>query len=548
MPTTACFGDCAVLVDARLVDARSGDARSGDTQTGDDRSGDTRQLLADLGHLEHVEEVLPGAVICVRVTPGRAREVAEAVDALVAGAAAPGDRTALPAPRRVELSICFDGPDLEEVASRAGMSAAQVADAIAGATLRVAYLGFSPGFAYVTGLPGRLSEIGRRRTPRTSVPAGSVGIAGGYLGIYPQASPGGWNLVGRTDAVLFDPDTPPYSTLRPGDVLKLSPATGIGPAPAAAYPSARPRCDPPRRIVVEDPGILTMLQDRGRIGVAHLGVPRAGPADPDSMRLANLMVGNPGHYGVLETTVRGPALRFCERAYAAVVGAGVDLDGRDVEPGAVIEVPAGGRVRIGESRELRAYVAVSGGIRGPEHFASCSSDLLSGLGPGRLSEGDELGFGETGRPRGYCAPLSRGPQVRVLAGPERVDPDRLAEWLSRPFEVGTDSNRIGVRLAGSRPLPLVGPPIGSYGMVPGAVQLPPSAEPIVLLCDHATMGGYPVVATVISADIGIVAQRRPGDSIQFELVDLETAAEARSSLDRRIAHAPTGIYPSGPVA
>jgi allophanate hydrolase subunit 2 len=122
--------------------------------------------------------------------------------------------------------------------------------------------------------------------------------------------------------------------------------------------------------------------------------------------------------------------------------------------------------------------------------------------------------------------------------------------------VSPDSNRIGVRLVGSRPLTINGQEReaagrarhGSYGMVAGALQIPPNGEPVVLLCDHATMGGYPVVATVISADIGVVAQRRPGENVQFEIVDLHEAVRALEALDRQVARAPTGIYPTGPVA
>ena len=197
------------------------------------------------------------------------------------------------------------------------------------------------------------------------MPAGSVGIAGGYLGIYPQSSPGGWNLIGRTDAQMFDPASPPYSTLQPGDVVKLMPTDGLGPALTWTTNSGRPRSRSNRRIEVLDPGVLTTLQDAGRPGVARLGVPRAGPADRYSMRLANLVAGNPEDHGVLETTVSGPTLRFSDTAHAVVIGASVELGGRSAEPGVVFEVPAGGRLRIGASLQLRGYLAVSGGITGP---------------------------------------------------------------------------------------------------------------------------------------------------------------------------------------
>jgi KipI family sensor histidine kinase inhibitor len=528
------FGDSAVLVDAP--------------------SAEPRKLVRALSRIDDVEEVLPGPVVCVRVRPGRGRTLREQAAAVAiaaeADAAASETMGVEPTPveqRQIDIPVAFDGPDLEEVASAVGMSVPQVIASLRDARLQVAYLGFSPGFAYVTGLPEALAKLPRRRSPRTSVPAGSVGIAGGFLGIYPQASPGGWNLLGHTDAQLFDPYIAPYATLRAGDLLRLVSTAEIGPAPHWTETSDRPSSGSARRIEVIDPGLLTTLQDAGRVGVAHLGVPRAGPADRDSMRLANLLAGNPENCGALETTMNGPTLRFIDSAHAVVVGAPVELNGRAVQPGVVFEVPAGGRVRVGGSLQLRGYLAVSGGIRGPELFGSCSSDLLCGLGPGPIEAGDEFALGNGGKPRGYSAAVARGETVRLVPGPEPVNLEMLAEWVAAPFEVSPDSNRVGVRLRPSRPVELMNPPRGSHGMVPGAVQMPPSGEPIVLLCDHATMGGYPVVATVISADLGVIAQRRPGEAVQFELVDLDQAIEALSALDRQLAHAPTGLFPTGQI-
>ena len=115
----------------------------------------------------------------------------------------------------VQLDVVFDGPDLAEVAERAGRPVAAVVEELTGTELEVAFGGFAPGFGYLTGLPPHL-QVPRRRTPRTRVPAGSVALAGPYAGVYPQTSPGGWQLVGRTDAVLFDPDRDPPALLRPG--------------------------------------------------------------------------------------------------------------------------------------------------------------------------------------------------------------------------------------------------------------------------------------------------------------------------------------------
>ena len=223
---TISFGDCAILVDAQSAGGQS---------AGGQPAGAVLQLVAELRHLDHVEEVLPGAVVCVRVTPGRAHEVEEAVEAVVDrvmnrladGAAAPGRRTARtactartapPPPRQVELPVCFDGPDLDEVASCADMSIPQVADAIAGAALQVAYFGFAPGFAYMTGLPGRLAEIGRRHTPST------VRLRG--LGREsPAATSGSTRRRARVDGTSWDAPTSSCSIPRPRRIRPSSRAT-----------------------------------------------------------------------------------------------------------------------------------------------------------------------------------------------------------------------------------------------------------------------------------------------------------------------------------
>jgi KipI family sensor histidine kinase inhibitor len=517
---------------------------------------DVHHLARTLNGLEGVEEALPGARILVRPVVGHVEDVLEATASIPfyeRGTESPSTEQS----RTIEIPVCFDGPDLEDIAETTTLTVGQVASAVEHAELRVAYLGFAPGFSYIEGLASPLSGVPRRASPRTSVAAGSVAIAGGYIGIYPRSSPGGWNVIGRTNMSLFDPLVPPYATLQPGDKVRFAAVEELDSTFPASPSANRPRRSSGRFIVIEDPGVLTTLQDAGRVAMGRLGVPRAGPADADMMRVANLLVGNAPGAGVLESTISGPAVRFSSdgSSYAVVVGAAVEVDGRQVKPGAVFEVPAHGLVSVGASVGLRSYMACSGGITGPEMFGSCATDLLSGLGFGPLIRLDELGLGQPGRPRGYAAGIERHPTVRIVPGPDQFDRESLSRWTEEPFIVSTDSNRIGVRLERLERLEghdgatigeaLTEVSVGSYGMIEGAVQIPPSGDPIVLLADHATMGGYPVCATVISSDLGAVAQARPGDEITFELVSLEEALEARSSLDRQISRAPTGYFPTG---
>ena len=196
-------------------------------------------------------------------------------------------------PRRplVEVPTVYDGADLAEVAELWGVSAEAAVRIHTGPEYRVAFCGFAPGFAYLTGLPARY-EVPRRATPRTSVPAGSVALAGPYTGVYPRSSPGGWQLLGRTDLPLWDAARDPAALLAPGVRVRFT--------------AARHRMS---ALEVVRPGPLTTVQDLGRRGVAHLGVPRAGALDEPALRAANRLVGNaPGAAG-LETTLGGVALR-----------------------------------------------------------------------------------------------------------------------------------------------------------------------------------------------------------------------------------------------
>ena len=459
----------------------------------------------------------------------------------------------------LELPVSFDGADLEEVAETAGTDAAGVVGLLTGTELEVSFLGFSPGFPYLVGLPPPLARVDRLATPRTAVPAGSVAVAGGFAAVYPQSTPGGWRLLGRTPVALFDPDRPPYARLAPGDRVRftvagagadtppsVTTATGVGGAPA--LPS-------PRWADVVRPGLLSLVQDGGRMGLAGAGVPGAGPADPDSMTLANRLVGNADDEAAIEATGAGPALRFGVAAHCAVVGAGpgavtVTVDGHPVPDGAVLPVAAGQVLDVGAVRTgLRAYVAVSGGFDTPVAVGSRSSDLLSGLGPGPLATGDRLGLGPPGRPQGLLAPApgapGNGPGVlRILVGPHDLGAPALEHLVAGGWSVDARSNRIGLRLAGT-PVPGAGTrTVPSTGMVTGAIQVPPDGNPIILMPDHATVGGYPVIGCVIAADLAALGQLVAGDTVTFTPVDLGTALDLEHRRVRALASRVSGWFPT----
>jgi KipI family sensor histidine kinase inhibitor len=478
-----------------------------------------------------------------------------------------------PAPRRpgeggrvVTIPCRFDGPDLEEVAALAGVRADEVADLLTAHPLTAAVVGFSPGFAYLEGLPVPLQQVPRRARPRPVVPAGSVAIANGHAAVYPTASPGGWHLVGRTGFSLFNATRAPYACLAPGDRVRFTVAGGndpVEPAAVAAPPWSLPAG---ARAVVEvlSPGLRAVVQDGGRREVAASGVPAAGPADPVSFELANRLTGNRAGSGVLELTGGGTRLRCLASCHIAVVGAApeVRVDGTPERAGQLMPLVAGQVVEVGRQRAgCRSYLAVAGGVLGPAWFGSAGTDELTGLGAGPLRAGDVVHAGEWAPPLGdhvlaggatdVDASPSSVVELRVVAGPhaEQFAAAALTRLAETVFVAQPESNRVGMRLRPEAGAVVVvgegsgGAGLDSQGVVTGAVQVPPDGDPVVLLPDHATLGGYPVLAVVVAADLGRLGQCAPGTRVRLVAVAPAEADEARRVARREMEHAVVGTFP-----
>lgn len=491
----------------------------------------------------------------------------------------------LGARRTVVVPTVFGGPDTDEVCRHTGMAPGELVELLCTTELTAAVLGFSPGFAYLDGLPRPLVDVPRRPRPRPAVPAGSVAIAAGFAAVYPQVTPGGWQILGRTSLRLFDLSRPPYAVLAPGDRVRFMEA-GPASAPDRAQGAPDPASEfagggPPRRVplrvrgrgpadlVVEHPGMLSMVEDAGRGALAHLGVPAGGPADAVAHALANRLVGNAPGMPAVEVTAAGPTLLAQRDLFAAVVGAApaVLVDGREVGHSHVVPVARGQRLTVGAVRDgLRTYLAIAGGVLVQPVLESRSTDALTWLGPGPLAAGDELavgpfrgGLADHLSPRVLAAwraarePVGSGAKgaarvrwtLRVLAGPQ-------ATWLeggmgalvSRDYVVAPTSDRVGVRLEPVGPhLDRRAGEVASQGMVTGAVQLPADGAPVVLGPDHATLGGYPVVAVVAAADRWMLGQCRPGDAVAFAETDLAGAAAARAASRALADDGPSGRYP-----
>lgn len=306
-------------------------------------------------------------------------------------------------------------------------------------------------------------------------------------------------------------------------------------------------------IEVLEAGLISSLQDAGRPGHAALGIGRAGAADLPALRLANALVGNDDRACAIELTLRGPRLRFHRDTVFALTGAPLPnarCDGRPVAGWRRLHASAGSELQLGAMPTgCRAYLAVAGGIDVEPWLGSRSTDLNAGLGPapGRaLRADDRLATGDAPAPVDEPPHWSLDPRPWFDAESPRVlrwTPGRHTGLLdeasrealrTRPFRVGADSNRVGVRLDGPalklrQPLELV-----SEGVVAGVVQLPPGGQPIILLNEHPVTGGYPRVAQLAAVDLPRLAQCRPGDTLHVRWTGCAEAIEALCTQQRML--------------
>ena len=488
-----------------------------------------------------VVDIVPAfASVAVHFDPVRAPEFSAVRAELVAWVAGAESLAAAVESRTVEVPVVYGGdagPDLSDVARHTGLAPAEVIARHAAADYEVHAIGFSPGFPYLGGLPAELA-MPRRVTPRARVPAGSVGIGGAQTGVYPLASPGGWNLIGRTPLALFDPHRAEPALLRAGDRVKFRAVTAGdffnaagGGSPAPEKRNARS----PTAVEIVRPGMFSTVQDLGRPGHRALGVPLGGAADSFALRLANLLVGNAEDAAALEFTLVGPVLRFLRDALVAIAGAEVVGVASwlpfVVRAGSVLDLS-----RLGAG--CRGYFAIAGGIDVAPVLGSRGTFVRGGFGgfSGRLLQaGDRLPVPEVSRDPGdhwridprVVPELARPATLRVVAGTHAEEFD--AAWTMHEFKVTAQSDRMGVRLSGAALRRATAGELLSAPVTPGTVQVPPDGQPIVLLADAQTIGGYPRLAHVIAVDLPRAAQLRPGDAVRFTPVSLDEA--------RRLAHA-----------
>ena len=475
-----------------------------------------------------------------------------------------------------EIPVHYGGPDLERVACQSGLGADAVIERHHQANYRVLCLGFSPGFPYLGGLDAMLATP-RLPSPRPRVPAGSVGIGGDHAGIYSIPSPGGWNLIGRTTTVLFDPHVPDITRmfhLQSGDRVRFvpvgrsEPGAGWEPGPGghATRDADRAQLDPELDLAGEpvlrvlDGGLGIGLQDGGRPGFRRFGVPAGGAMDPAAAAWANRLLDNPPEAPVLELCLQGQRFEVLHDGWVAVGGPGHP---RGQPPYRAFRVRAGQALEFGPAAAgVWTYLAVPGGFAGRTFLGSASTNPRAGIGL-PIRPGDQLRrrIGIAWKAPAGVASRSVAPDqwtigndedpVRIRPGPQwdRFDADSRQRLLDIGWRITSRCDRMGYRLRGDRedgrngadrsatapPPPTAGSdptPPGSSALaglawtggsllsepvLPGSIQIPPDGQPIVTLHDGPTLGGYPRIAWIDPRDLPRLVQRRSGQPVRFTL-------------------------------
>ena len=494
--------------------------------------------------LPGVDELVPAArTVLVHFSPWLtcARELSARIAALPPAAAS--ERCVPP----VEVAVRYDGEDLPELADMLNLSPGELAEQHQSLRWKVAFTGFAPGFAYMV-CPDWPHQVPRRSTPRTRIPAGSLGLAGEFSGIYPQASPGGWQLIGSTATPMWDLTRRPPALLQPGAEVRFIPEQGRRTVslPAAA-PATRQRA--PAAMTLLTPGLQTLWQDGGRRGQAAMGVSEAGAMDAAALRAANRLVGNAPQTPGLEITCGGFAARAEQDLVLAVTGAECPLtlsapEGRlPLAMNTPFAMQAGDVLTFGPARRgVRSYLTLRG-IQAPAPaLASAAFDTLARVGPAPLRAGDTLSLDRLAAPGSVaeCVPARLLPApgetvtLDIVPGPRAdwFEADALRLLTAQIWQVTAQSNRIGLRLSGEQALTRSRhQELPSEGTCIGALQVPASGQPVLFLNDHPLTGGYPVIAAVAPHHLALAGQIPPGCGIRFNLLHAFSNQQERHNND-----------------
>ena len=516
---------------------------------------DLQQTLALLGALqaqsiEGVQELVPAArTILVQFAP-HIISTAQLVNRIAAcdlnGEVQRSDVL-------VQIPVRYDGEDLAEVAQILGISPEEVVSRHTGSEWAVAFTGFAPGFAYLSG-GDPIFNVPRRATPRTKVPAGAVALAGTFSAVYPQASPGGWQIIGVTDEAMWDLSRDLPALLQPGyrvrfvdmgaiekEAAGVDQSSGAGlnvsqsaiPQAQAASNMQAPAEDAPA-LQVRATGLLTLFQDLGRHGQAGQGVSASGAMDQAALKTANRLVGNASNWPALETVGGGLSLQSRGELVLAITGAQAPITITNAagqswvaSSDCALALADGDTVTIGQpTAGARCYVAVRGGYQVQPVLGSAATDTLANVGPPALQRGQWLGVqpavhtvvADAALPVQGLPAADAEVVLDVELGP-RTDwftPEAVALLASQRWQVTPQSNRVGLRLAGEQALSrAITTELPSEGTPLGAIQVPASGQPVLFLADHPLTGGYPVIGCVAAHHLDLAGQIPVGAWIRF---------------------------------
>ncbi|MCM2292732.1 5-oxoprolinase/urea amidolyase family protein [Allorhizobium sp. BGMRC 0089] len=481
-----------------------------------------------------IDEMVPAArTLMVRFRPEKTS--AEALAAEMASR----DLSAKipPSDRLVEIPVTYDGEDLSDVAELTGLSVDEVIRRHTQSLFTVAFCGFAPGFGYLVGGDPTL-HVARRKSPRTRIPAGSVALAGAFSGVYPQASPGGWQLIGSTPVKMWDIDRDPGALFQPGYRVRFIDMAKDKTVIPVEMPKPEPDPIPaeaPQIRVLAAP-MPALFQDLGRFGQTGQGVSASGALDRSAFNTANRIVGNPFNTPALELTLGGFSFAVNCRAVIGLAGApcpirirtlsGQTIDAQTYQP---VSLEAGDVVTLGHpARGMRSYLAVRGGFDVTPVLGSAATDTLAVVGPQPVTAGTVLALKM--RRDGLCAvSLDEAPAFPLPASGEEVVldvvPGPRTDWFTengmktlteQGFQVTPQSSRVGIRLSGETAIERRdSAELPSEGTATGAIQVPHSGQPVLFLADHPLTGGYPVIGAVAEHHLDLAGQIPIHATIRF---------------------------------
>ncbi|MDE1906143.1 MAG: 5-oxoprolinase/urea amidolyase family protein [Rhodospirillales bacterium] len=480
-----------------------------------------------------VEEIIPAArTLLLRFTPEivKAEVLAGQITRLDIDSAPPPDGPL------VEVPVLYDGEDLPEVSALTGLSVAEIIRRHGEAEYLVAFCGFAPGFGYLVGGNAALA-VPRRKTPRTRIPAGAVALAGEFTGVYPRASPGGWQLIGTTPLKMWDLSRNPPAYFQPGyrvrfvNLASAKREFSIPAAPMAEAPEAKANAV---QFTILAAPLPALLQDLGRFGEARQGVSISGALDRSALKSANRLVGNDEATACLELTA-GISFRSNGAAVIGLAGAprGIRLCSAAgqvlrAEPYAPIALEAGDEITLTNAEAgMCSYLAVRGGFKIEKTLGSASRDTLSEIGPEPVGAGRVLAVREAANltavslheASAFVFPKQGETVTLDLTLGPRADwftEEALELLANTDWQVTPQSNRIGLRLNAATSLARIRmEELPSEAVVRGAVQVPTDGKPLLFLADHPLTGGYPVIGVVTEYHLNLAGQIPVGAKIRF---------------------------------